>query len=44
MVAFYLVLVYVDMAKVNLAVISSMFSVAAFFTALVFYMVFNERL
>jgi len=44
MMAFYLVLVYVDKAKVNLAVISSMFSIAAFFTALVFYLVFNERL
>lgn len=44
MMAFYLVLVYVDKAKVNLAVIASMFSIAAFFTALVFYLVFNERL
>jgi len=44
MMAFYLVIVYVDKAKVNLAVIASMFSIAAFFTALVFYLVFNERL
>jgi len=44
MMAFYLVLVYVDKAKVNLAVIASMFSIAAFFTAFVFYLVFNERL
>ena len=44
MIAFYSVLVYVDQAQISLAVISSMFSIAAFFTAFVFYVVFRERL
>ena len=44
MLAFYYVLVGIDKAKVNLAVIASMFSMAAFFTAFVFRFIFNERL
>lgn len=44
MLAFYYVLVYIDLAQISLAVISSMFSIAAFFTAFVFFIVFSEKL
>lgn len=44
MFAFYYVMIYVDAAQVSLAVIASLFSSAAFFTALVFHIAFNEKL
>lgn len=42
--AFYYVMVSIDAAQVSLAVIASLFSSAAFFTALVFHICFNEKL
>ena len=44
LVAFYLVLIAIQAAQANLAVIASMFSMAAFFTAFVFRITFNEHL
>jgi drug/metabolite transporter (DMT)-like permease len=41
---FYLVIFAIQAAQANLAVIASMFSMAAFFTAFVFRVFFNERL
>jgi hypothetical protein len=42
LIAFYYVLYAIEMAQANLAVIASLFALAAFFTAFVFKVVFDE--
>jgi hypothetical protein len=42
LICFYYVLLAIEMAQANLAVIASLFALAAFFTAFVFKVLFDE--